>query len=354
MNKTLLSLILLMAFFSCDSFFSLESSSKSDLDTTIHRNVDPVINLLDTLRCACGTADLVSLATQDTFSAKCRKAMMSFLPPNQDSVANRLLPLGSGIVDSSMVLFYSGASAHAIKLYRYDGATASLVDTARYTFRMLKDFSGPVVSISSIQDYSGSMFDQDIDNGVEIFSDLFSAASLTDRFETDIILFSDSVLLRMDFSGNRDSIASHISRYDGFGRKQTRLFDALGIGFTELARRPSPVRMIIVSTDGGENDSRQYLSKEELYAMSRQQRIPVIVLGSLLADLTFMKEVARETRGAYIYCRTILELKQRAKSIGAMFENAAGIVLDSVTTASPPDSFALESAGNRIVFPAQP
>ena len=67
-----------------------------------------------------------------------------------------------------------------------------------------------------------------------------------------------------------------------------------------------------------------------------------------------MKEVSSETGGAYIYSSTILELKQKAVEIGHLFENAIGIVLDSILTESPPDSFALEGNGQRVVFPSLP
>jgi hypothetical protein len=322
-------------------------------------NVRTAVNSVDTLTGPCGISDLQTLATRDSISEACKKAIMSYLPQPQNSLTDRLLSLGAGIVDGELTLFCTGTGslssvftgpAAVQGLFRYDNGVKSIVDTTQYACKKIKDFKGTVVSLSAILDYSGSMSDADIDDGVEIFSDLFSVTALTNRFETDIILFSDSVLVRMDFSNNADTISKYIARYNGFGRKSTQLLDALGTGLTGLSRRTSPVRLVVVATDGKENASKIYKSRQDIYTLSRSNRIPVIILGSLFADLDFMKEVSRETGGAFIYSRTILELKQKALEIGGMFENAAGIVLDSTLTKSPPDSFALEKNGQRIIF----
>ncbi len=80
----------------------------------------------------------------------------------------------------------------------------------------------------------------------------------------------------------------------------------MGFGFNSLSSRPSPIKLLIVATDGRENASSIYTAKEQIYNLSKLNKVPVIILGSLFADLDFMKETATKTGGVYIYNRTII------------------------------------------------
>jgi len=307
----------------------------------------------------CGTDDLEALKNQNTVNEECKNAIQDLLPQPENNISNRLFYLGQGTVDNNVVLFCSGTdninnllTADAVSnttVEEFRNQQKSQVDTSHYMIKKLADFSGIVISLSSIIDYSGSMSDQDIDDAIEIFSDLFMLSKITNKFETDIIIFSDTVKLAMDFTSDNDTINKYIARDNGFHRGSTQLFDAIGTGFTGLPARNSLIKILIVATDGMENASKIY-QKEQLFNLSHTHNIPVVILGALFADLEFMRETAEETGGIYIYSKTILNLKNEFLKFGEMLENSIGIEFSSNFSSNLPDSISITVDDKNLIY----
>lgn len=76
----------------------------------------------------------------------------------------------------------------------------------------------------------------------------------------------------------------------------------------------------------------------------------MIILGSLVADLSFLKEVSQETGGFYIYAKTILDLKDGFTKLHEMFEKIVGIELSEILSQNLPDSISVSVDGKEIVY----
>ncbi len=314
---------------------------------------------IDKIKDSCGTSDLTAISNMDSISEECKQAILGLLPQPENDIQDRLVNLGQGVIDQKMVLFCSGTDdfgeildsgdTSAIELTGFRGQNVETIDSSQYSIKKFDEFTGILVSFSSIMDYSGSMSDKDIDDGIEIFTDLFKLTTLTERFETDIIIFSDTVKYAMDFSSDIDTISEYIARDSTFGRKSTMLFDAMGTGLNSLSQRESSIRLLIVATDGKENASEEY-EKEDIFELSKTNRIPVIILGSLFADLSFLKEVSQETGGFYIYSKTILEVKEDFMELHEMFDKIVGIELSESLSQNLPDSMSISLGGKEIVY----
>jgi hypothetical protein len=70
------------------------------------------------------------------------------------------------------------------------------------------------------------------------------------------------------------------------------------------------VRVLLVSTDGGENASMEFAQDEVLAALD-DAGVFVVVLGALLADVDFMRELA-DGRGVFFYTREFSALQAAA------------------------------------------
>jgi len=86
-----------------------------------------------------------------------------------------------------------------------------------------------------------------------------------------------------------------------------------------LSLRDNLVRLLIVSTDGLENSSVVYTKESQIYNLAKQHNIPVIIFGSMFADIKFMQKMAQETNGIFIYNRTFFKLKEGASLLVQMF-----------------------------------
>ena len=83
----------------------------------------------------------------------------------------------------------------------------------------------------------------------------------------------------------------------------------------------------MVATDGRENASQTYTQKDVLDNLAREQRIPMIILGALLADLPLMREVAKETNGIFMYNRLFLYLERDFSRLSAILVETIALEL---------------------------
>ena len=185
--------------------------------------------------------------------------------------------------------------------------------------RVAADLGVVAASLPCALDYSGSMTDLDIDDAVVFYDALFSIPL---GYEAEFAIFSDTVYEKAPFTSDVETLQAAVARDGTFDRGSTALFDAIGAGITLVSDREAPVRLLVVATDGGENASTMYTDKAALYDAAVAAGVHVVVVGSLMSDLDFMREVASETGGFYLYAHSFGDLASKTAvliaAIGAM------------------------------------
>ncbi len=277
------------------------------------------------------SCDLETIRNENSISDECREAIQNALSPDLDNLTNNVISVGQGKIGNTPVLFVAGSdstgsaidlSTDSFVLKGDKNGTYETISTDNYQIKTISDYSGTIISMSSIVDYSGSMRDQDIDNAVEIFTDLFDLFDPV--FESEIILFSSSVYEKLSFTSNTSELTSEMERDDNYTRGATALYDAIGTGLTNLSSQNGLAKVLVIATDGMENNSTVY-SKSQIYSLSRQEKIPVIILGSLFSDTSFMEDLADETNGFYIYSKDFIQLKDAMSHLNDLLSNMQAI-----------------------------
>jgi hypothetical protein len=307
---------------------------------------------------ACQGMSLEQLKQINTISEDCKQAVQSLLPSMENNVTKSFIALGRGLIDGKKEYFFCGADTKGTPLSIVNRAqlsvtgfannTPTVLDTTEYVLRRLNEFGSTIISLSCVIDYSGSMGNQDLSDAIEVYTDLFSALKLATGFEANIIAFTDSVMKIFDFSADATRLRDNIQMDTTIKRGTTALFDAMGMGLNALSARQTPVRLLIVATDGQENASKKYTNKEQLYSICKAHGIPIIILGALFSDISFMRETAIETGGLYIYNRAFLQIKKDFLQCKDILVNAAAIELQNAHTAW--DSLYIEFGGSKIRY----
>jgi len=307
----------------------------------------------------CGVDSLEDVANLRTLSDECKMALIELLPEFEDNLANALVPLGNKTFDGKSVLFFAAANsdgsplttekAQLIKVTAISAEAETVLDTTQYALKKLREYSGHNIAVSAIVDYSGSMNDADLADAAEIYHDLFSALQATSSFEANVLFFSDSVSEIQTFTDDATIIQQALQVDIDYERGGTALFDAIGTGLTGLADRDEPIRLLVIATDGLENASQVYTQKDALYKLAREQRIPVIILGALLADLPLLRKMAKETNGVFMYNRLFLYLKRDISRLSTIL--AESIALELRQQEEEWERIRIEANDKRIELP---
>ena len=300
--------------------------------------------------------NIVELVKQDSISVDCRASIQDLLYPSENNLSDNIVKMGLGEIEGKPLLFFTGSNESGSPLI-LDSSDVIIIGTQNdekdtlditdYEMKNFKDISGTIISLSSIIDYSGSMLNSDIDDAVEIYTDIFGVFNPV--FESEIRLFSDTVYQKIDFTSDYNLLLSKISRDNTIERKSTSLYDAIGGGLSALSNINGLIKLLLVATDGRENSSETFTSKSQIYNLSKQQNIPVIILGSLFADLDFMRELAEETNGYYIYNKAFLNIKSDVIGLIQILTNIQAIEItgEDWTNAT---SFQVTIDGKTLVF----
>ena len=97
-----------------------------------------------------------------------------------------------------------------------------------------------------------------------------------------------------------------------------------------LSNRNSQIKLLIVATDGMENSSTIFTNKTQIFNLAKEKNIPVIILGALFSDLNFMRELASETNGIYIYNKSFLKLKNEINTLIQLLANIQAIEITNI------------------------
>jgi hypothetical protein len=314
--------------------------------TGVHFDPDDVIN---DLRDAAGELDdleicpgytLPELLNASSLSEECREELLSFLPEPQATFEDKLLAPG-GLrseagelrfllqgVDGDGVAISADALASA-EISVTTSAGVRVLAEGEYSITLTADLPTDLLSIAVVNDYSASMFDADLRDVEEAEQTLFTL--LPKVHETEVIRFSTEVETVLPFGTDADALDMALAYDDGFERMTTALLDGLGTGAGDLAGRQRPVRILILSTDGGENASTMFEEAQVFDALD-ESHVFVIALGALLADVDFMRELTRE-RGVFVYTR---EFNALLDTVMPLFESLEQMVQVEIAELDPP------------------
>jgi len=262
----------------------------------------------------------------------------SFFDSAADNLNDIVVPIGQGVVSSQPTLFVAGANllgepivldGNTLKVEALVDGNYVTVPSSDFTIKKFNEYdTGNLISISSVLDYSSSMRNGDLDNAIEIYTDIFNLFG--GYFEGEIILFSNEATRILPFATELSLLLEGIKRDDDYVRDMTALYDGIGAGLESLASRTAPIKLLIIATDGQENKSKNY-TKASIIAKAKENKIPVIFLGSLFSDVDDMRDIAKDTNGFFIYTYALLDLKVKALKLIDILKNIQTVEITNAT-----------------------
>jgi von Willebrand factor type A domain len=310
-----------------DSGVDLGDTSKKDIDDAIEeaKKASQEIEI-------CPGFTLAELLMADALSEECREELLSFLPQPQNDFKGRLIAPGGARVDASgeVRVLLQGADAQGAALAEGDlvdelqlrvvGADGEVaLDADDFEITATTELDADLMSISVVNDYSASMFERDLDDVEALERDLFEC--LPAVHETQVLRFSETVQTAIDFSTDRTAVLAALGPDPDFDRSSTALFDATGQAAEALGARERPVKLVIISTDGRENASKDFMEAQLLAALDDND-VFVVVFGALLADVPQLRKLA-QGRGVYFYTR---EFKSLAAAAEPFCDSLTGLI----------------------------
>lgn len=289
------------------------------------------------IREACQGMTIEEVKKIDDISEDCKAAISSLLPSPSNNLGNRLFNLGSDGKGGRPRLILSGTDGDgsALSFANMQDLELSLViagieqeiPKSSYSVSRALDSASDLVSISLVGDYSGSMASEDIAQVSELFGDFTQHLTPIANFE--VIYFSSEVVLQQSLSSDPELLNQALQENTGIPRSSTALYDAMGKGAEDLADSTRPGHVLIVGTDGMENDSSRY-SKESLKAaLAADEKLMVVIMGTFLSDVDEMQDLAGE-RGIFVYAKDVLAGKEAILSFSKSLRESVVVELSDL------------------------
>lgn len=279
--------------------------------------------------------DLVLEELSADFSDDCQ-GVADYLDAESDSLQNlaQNLPTANFAATGESFMQITDAEGSPIEGITAEDVAVSVSTDGGQTFTEIEGET--VAKLSEVEttqtailanvDYSASISDTDL-NDVVSGTNVFLNA-LTVGYNGAVVKFSTNVDLVQDFTETAaDLIAA--SSDTGYSRELTSLYDAVYDGVTYLSEQAQPLKLMILFTDGMDNDSTHTLA--EAIAHAQENKIPVCVVGVTFADTSVLEQIASDTGCFYIY-------KQFFASLDDAFANFAEQI-NNFYTVTLPDTF---------------
>lgn len=256
----------------------------------------------------CDGMTLAELVDATTISASCKASLEAYLPQPASNFSSTVVILGSQEeADGSLTVYAHGADANGQAIdsaawadvqvsVEVDGF-AQVLAAGDFSMHLVADATGDLLSIGIVNDYSGSMVQGDLQTVASIETDLFSYVPPV--YEAEVTQFSSDVVVKQPFTTDQDALLGAVAYDESFDQQLTALYDGMGTGLDSLLTRNRPLRLLIVATDGQENDSQQY-TRDEIIALVAAENVPVLMLGALFAEPAELRSLAG-SRGVYFY-----------------------------------------------------
>lgn len=268
--------------------------------------------------CQCGAiADAIEAITSadcdsyilqeadDSLSELCRD-LTDYLDTDTSSLLDlaQAIPTDALTTEGLAFLQLTDAAGAALDLDLADitSVAVSTDEGATYTeigaesVQKLSETDTTQTSLLMALDYSGSILDSDLDDintGLGVFFDV-----LTVGYQGAIIKFSTDVDLVQSFTEDEEGLLSTIND-TSYERQLTSLNDAIYTAVDDIKDETTPLKLVILFTDGVDNDS-EYTQAEAI-AHAQENNIPVCVVGVGFADVATLETIAEETGCFFVY-----------------------------------------------------
>ena len=142
----------------------------------------------------------------------------------------------------------------------------------------------------------------------------FTTAVEGDEFS--LVTFSDSPELVSPFTTDTGAISRRLSLLQPHG--WTAMIDAIGRSMGEMRKAANPRKVLLVLSDGGDNNSRY--SEAELLSLVRESDVRIYAIG-LLERPHYLEKLAEETGGSVVWVHKLSELPEAIQRLSAEIRN---------------------------------
>ncbi|MBZ5622995.1 MAG: VWA domain-containing protein [Acidobacteriia bacterium] len=171
---------------------------------------------------------------------------------------------------------------------------------------------GPV-STGLVFDASGSMRNR-IDESRGAVQQFCMTSVPGDEFF--LVKFSDNAELISPFTGDPSEILRHLSSVRPHG--WTAMVDAIWRSLEEMRRASNPRKVLLVLSDGGDNNSRY--SEAELLSALRESDVRIYAIG-MFQRQRYLEKLAEETGGKVIWVHRLGELPEAMETLSLQIRN---------------------------------
>jgi len=278
---------------------------------------------------------------------------LSMLPTPEDNLLGRMFILGTQIdSQGALRIFVNGTDSNGnpLQLADYQSATVSIDGITANPKATVEPVAAgdDVLSLGFLTDYSTSISDAELATVSDIYSlvlDNLIPPNLPNKslpgsppiLEGMVINFSNSILVKQDWTDDPALLQAAYQLDAGFSRQNTALYDALGVSLLRdpgehtdgLVERCRPAHMLVTFTDGADNASFTY-TRETLLPIIDDSKAVMIMLGSLSADKTTLMDLAGD-QGAFVYAYNLSGIQSTVEKWANSLSQMVIFTLDSDT-----------------------
>jgi VWFA-related protein len=167
---------------------------------------------------------------------------------------------------------------------------------------------GPV-SLGLLFDCSGSMKNR-IEASVSALKHVFQTAMPGDEFF--LIKFADDVQLLTGFTSEPDSIERRLGYVQPNG--WTALLDAVGLGINQMRSAKNPRKVLLILSDGNDNNSRY--TESEIRSRVMESDVRIFAIG-LSYRPRLLQRLAEETGGSVLVAHDLSDLPEVVQRMSA-------------------------------------
>ncbi len=278
----------------------------------------------------CGDQTVREVFSSDTLSEECRERIEDLLPEAQGTAEDRLVVLGEEEADGQRLIYLSGFDGEGAAIDADAFAEAAVTaggEAVEAGITRMNELDTDLLSLGVVNDYSGSMRSEDMAKVEEIHTALFEF--LPPTFEAEVTYFSEEVTTKQAFTQDREALLAAVAQDEDYEQKSTALLDGTGVALESLTLRDRPVKVLLLSTDGGENASGTW-TLAQIRELAEANRVVIIVLGAVLAKVDQLRDLAGDT-GIFVYARGYGRLRQGVQELIRSFDGAVQISVPAGT-----------------------
>lgn len=300
-------------------------------------NCSAVSDLIDALTNA-DCDDFVLDEVSVDLSEECRE-LADYLDENADSLTgasgtglSQMFPINDLAQDKTVLMQLTdstgspieGIDASDVTVEVSSDSGTTFVSAGEETVSQLSEVDTTQLAFVATIDYSGSILDSDLDDvvaGLDVFFENIEVG-----YEAAIVKFSTTVDVIQDFTSDSSALLDAVNDTD-YERLATSLNDAIYDSADMLAARDKPLKLVVLFTDGIDNDSDR--SQDEAVALAQANNVAVCVVGVGFADVDTLREIASDTGCFFVYKTVFTDLSTAFNTVVDQFNSLYQVTLPS-------------------------